>query len=139
MNYLGLCLSKDDLQKGVAMGLSEREQKLLDELERGLYASDANLAHKLGKSGSKSPKLVIAGLSLAVIGLSLLVVAVTLQFALFGVAGFLTMLAGLIVATSSGKGTSVSGPTAPKAGNPKASNAPKKNFFDDRWDKRQGS
>lgn len=119
------------------MGLSEREQQLLDELERGLYASDSNLAHKLGKPGARSPRRIIAGGALAVIGLSLLVVAVMLQFALFGVAGFLVMLAGLILATSSnpsldkpapGKATSQSQP-------PKAD---RKSFFEDRWDKRQG-
>ena len=93
------------------MGLSEREQQLLDELERGLYASDSSLAHKLGKPGARSPKRIIAGGALAVIGLSLLVVAVILQFALFGVAGFLVML---------------------------AAREQRKSFFEDRWDRRQG-
>jgi hypothetical protein len=119
------------------MGLSEREQQLLDELERGLYASDSTLAHKLGKPGARSPKRIIAGGTLAVIGLSLLVVAVMLQFALFGVAGFLVMLAGLILATSSNP--SLENPTsqksAPKPASPKAD---RKSFFEDRWDKRQG-
>ena len=124
------------------MGLSEREQQLLDELERGLYASDSSLAHKLGKPGARSPKRVIAGGALAVIGLSLLVVAVMLQFALFGVAGFLVMLTGLILATSSN-------PTAVDPGSSKSggaqgskpareSNSNGKSFFEDRWDKRQG-
>jgi hypothetical protein len=124
------------------MGLSEREQQLLDELERGLYASDSSLAHKLGKPGARSPKRVIAGGALAVIGLSLLVVAVMLQFALFGVAGFLVMLTGLILATSSN-------PTAGEPGSGKSgaaqgskpvreSNSNGKSFFEDRWDKRQG-
>ena len=122
------------------MGLSEHEQKQLDELERGLYASDANLAHKLGKPGARSSKRIIAGLVLAVIGLSLLVVAVTLQFALFGVAGFLTMLAGLILATSSSN--QVSSAAKPKtAASARAAEGKgqAKYFFDDRWDKRQGS
>ncbi len=117
------------------MGLSEREQQLLDELERGLYASDSSLAHKLGKPGARSPKRIIAGGALAVIGLSLLVVAVILQFALFGVAGFLVMLAGLILATSSN-------PSLEKAdtqkAKPQAAKEQRKNFFEDRWDRRQG-
>lgn len=120
------------------MGLSEQEQKLLDELERGLYASDSNLAHKLGKPGARSPKLIIAGAALAIIGISLLVVAVMIQVALFGVAGFLAMLAGLVVATSSnpleqGSKSSKNQGTNKSAGNA----APKRSFFDDRWDKRQ--
>jgi hypothetical protein len=119
------------------MGLSEREQQLLDELERGLYASDSSLAHRLGKPGARSPKRIIAGGALSVIGLSLLVVAVILQFALFGVAGFLVMLAGLILATSSNpsieknpSNKATSGPQAPKGD--------RKSFFEDRWDRRQG-
>lgn len=116
------------------MGLSEREQQLLDELERGLYASDSGLAHKLGKPGARSPKRVIAGGALAVIGLSLLVVAVMLQFALFGVAGFLVMLAGLILATSANPGIDQVAQAKAKPQTPKGQ---RKGFFEDRWDKRQ--
>lgn len=118
------------------MGLSEQEQKLLDELERGLYASDSSLAHKLGKPGARSPKRIIAGASLAIIGVSLLVVAVILQVAIFGVGGFLAMLAGLIVATSSNPSEPKLGSASPKSAMP--ANPSKKSFFDDRWDKRQG-
>jgi hypothetical protein len=117
------------------MGLSEREQQLLDELERGLYASDSSLAHKLGKPGARSPKRIIAGGALAIIGLSLLVVAVILQFALFGVAGFLVMLAGLILATSSNPSLEKVGTSQAK---PQAAKEQRKNFFEDRWDRRQG-
>jgi hypothetical protein len=119
------------------MGLSEREQQLLEELERGLYASDSSLAHKLGKPGARSPKRIIAGGSLAVIGLSLLVVAVILQFALFGVAGFLVMLAGLILATSANPSLDTPAPGKP-AGRPAAPQNDRKSFFEDRWDRRQG-
>ena len=118
------------------MGLSEREQQLLDELERGLYASDSSLAHKLGKPGARSPKRIIAGGALAVIGLSLLVVAVILQFALFGVAGFLVMLAGLILATSSNPNIE-SVKASKSTGQPRPA-ADRKSFFEERWDKRQG-
>ena len=117
------------------MGLSEREQQLLDELERGLYASDSSLAHKLGKPGARSPKRIIAGAALAVIGLSLLVVAVILQFALFGVAGFLVMLAGLILATSSNNTDTPAGAAKPK---PQSEKSPRTSYFEDRWNKRQG-
>ncbi len=116
------------------MGLSEHEQKLLDELERGLYAADSNLAHKLGKPGARSPQRIIAGAALIVIGLSLLVVAVILQAAFFGVGGFLAMLAGLLLATSANPNS-----TAAPAGKAKPQNpVSRKSFFDDRWDKRQG-
>ena len=74
------------------MALSEREQRLLDELERGLYASDANLAQKLNRPMGVSPRKIVAGLALAIIGLSLLIVAVTIQLVIFGAIGFIVML-----------------------------------------------
>jgi hypothetical protein len=117
------------------MGLSEREQQLLDELERGLYASDSSLAHKLGKPGARSPRRIIAGAALAIIGLSLLVVAVILQFALFGLAGFLVMLAGLILATSSNQTHTLAGAAKSK---PQAEKSQRTSYFEDRWNKRQG-
>jgi len=120
------------------VGLSEKEQQLLDELERGLYASDANLAHKLGKPGARSPRRIIAGGALAIIGLSLLVVAVILQFALFGVAGFLVMLAGLFLATSSNPGLQTPAAKTASAGQSSSPKSDRKSFFEDRWDKRQG-
>lgn len=85
------------------MALNEHEQKLLEELERGLYESDSSLAHKLGRAGARSPKRLIAGGVLVLIGISLLLVAVILQLAAFGVVSFLTMLAGLWVATQTTK------------------------------------
>lgn len=118
------------------MALNEREQRLLDELERGLYQSDSDLAFKLGKPGAISPKRLIAGGALLVSGVSLLVVAVILQFALFGVVSFLVMLAGLLVATSGARTSQT-----PKIGaKTQSARSPRggKNFFEDRWDRRQG-
>lgn len=117
------------------MALSEQEQKMLDELERGLYASDANLAHKLGKPGSFSPRRIVSGLAIAVIGISLLVVAVMIQLAIFGVVGFLVMLAGLALASGAKTPGTPKPSTTSQTSKPKA---PKGSFFEDRWDKRQG-
>lgn len=123
------------------MGLSEHEQRLLDEMERGLYASDANLASKFTSPSSFSPKRIIGGAAVTLIGVSLLIVAVILQFALFGVVGFLVMLTGLILASSNTGAQKPAGKNEPVSGKQKSS--PKKefnrNFFEDRWDKRQGN
>ena len=116
------------------MGLSEREQQLLDELERGLMDSDKGIAAKAKRVGNPGAKL-IAGALVAVIGLGVLLTGVLIQFSLIGVAGFLIMLAGLVVATSNiqlpnmSAGFGSSSPNSPKPG---------RNFFEDRWDKRQG-
>jgi hypothetical protein len=120
------------------MALNEREQRLLDELERGLYESDSDLAFKLGKPGAISPKRLIAGGALLVSGISLLVVAVVLQFALFGVASFLVMLAGLLVATSGARSAKNPKPAATAQSRTDRSPKSGKNFFEDRWDRRQG-
>jgi predicted lipid-binding transport protein (Tim44 family) len=117
------------------MGLSEREQQLLDELERGLMDSDKGIAAKAKRVGNPAAKL-IAGALVAVIGLGVLLTGVLIQFSLVGVFGFLIMLAGLVVATSNiqlpdmraGFGQST----------PNNSPKPGRNFFEDRWDRRQG-
>ena len=116
------------------MGLSEREQQLLDELERGLMDSDKGIAAKAKRVGNPAAKL-IGGALLAVVGLGVLLTGVLIQFSIVGVVGFLIMLAGLVVATSNiqlpdlSSGFGQSTPNSPKPG---------RNFFEDRWDKRQG-
>ncbi len=116
------------------MALSEHEQRMLDELERGLYASDANLANKLNRQSGFSPRKIVAGAAVAIVGLSLLIVAVTIQLVIFGVIGFVVMLAGLVLASSNVGGKAPQNPTS----RPSSPKAPKKNFFEERWDRRQG-
>jgi hypothetical protein len=116
------------------MGLSEREQQLLDELERGLMEGDSGFAAKVERVGNPASKL-IAGVLLSIIGLGVLVTGVFIQFAPIGVAGFLIMLGGLVVATSNlGLPDMPIGLSKPGSG----PQGPGRNFFEDRWDKRQG-
>jgi ABC-type multidrug transport system fused ATPase/permease subunit len=123
------------------MALSDREQRLLDELERGLYESDANFASKLGNGPTRTPAKLIAGLSISLIGVSLIIFAVMIQVAFFGVFAFLVMLAGLVVASSNLNPKPGPGHNSPRAGagksNQKASES-LRNIFEDRWNKRQG-
>lgn len=107
------------------MALSDREQRLLDELERGLYESDPNLAGKI--AGTRTPARLIAGLVIGLIGLSLIVFAVAIQVAIIGVVAFLFTLAGLVVASSN-----IKTPSNVKAAKPSG------NVFEDRWNRRQG-
>ena len=119
------------------MPLSDREKQLLEELERNLYASDATLAHKLRRPGASSPQLIVAGAALILAGISLLVVAVIIQLVLFGLVGFLVMLAGLLLATSTRPAVK-SAKTNPEAPKPTTGRGSTKNFFEDRWDRRTG-
>ena len=115
------------------MGLSEREQKLLEELERGLMEGDSSFASKAQRVGNPAGR-VIAGALLAIIGLGVLVTGVFIQFAAIGVVGFLVMLGGLVLATSNLQLPDM--PTGlPKSGS--GQSGPGRNFFEDRWNKRQ--
>lgn len=82
------------------MALSEREQQLLDELELSLKSSDANLASKLAKPGAPTPARVIAGVLVVVAGLAVLITGVSAGWTLLGALGFVTMFAGVLVATT---------------------------------------
>jgi hypothetical protein len=116
------------------MGLSEREQKLLEELERGLMEGDSSFAAKAQRVGNPAGR-VIAGALLAIIGLGVLVTGVFIQFAAIGVVGFLVMLGGLVLATSNLQLPEMpTGLTKPGSGQ----SGPGRSFFEDRWDKRQG-
>ena len=116
------------------MGLSEREQKLLEELERGLLQGDGALKAKVERVGNSAGRM-IAGALLAVIGLGVLITSVLVQFAIIGVVGFLIMLAGLVMATSNLQLPDISS-SLPKGGSDFPN--PGRNFFQDRWDRRQG-
>ncbi|MEY4985554.1 MAG: hypothetical protein RLZZ359_440 [Actinomycetota bacterium] len=117
------------------MGLSEREQKLLEELERGLYAEDAEFVQRVSRSGGFSVRRMIGGAALAVIGISVLLFAVIIQIAAFGIAGFLLMLAGIIVASSNFKPSSLAEKTTASA---KKDLSSKISGFEERWDRRRG-
>jgi hypothetical protein len=124
------------------MALSDREKKVLEELERGLYADDAEFVQRVQAVAEKKPKSragsagnpaarLVAGSVTAVAGLSVLILAVVIQVVAIGVVGFLIMLAGLVLASSNWSNSSLSAKTSPKP--PKKSSG---NFFEDRWNRR---
>ncbi|MGH3694484.1 MAG: DUF3040 domain-containing protein [Pseudonocardiaceae bacterium] len=87
------------------MPLSEHEQRLLDQIERALYAEDPKFASNVrgARMRSLSYRRRIQGIALFVLGLLLLVAGVVLPYRLVGVpiisvVGFLVMFAGAIVA-----------------------------------------
>lgn len=115
------------------MALSEREQRLLDELERGFYESDPNLANKISSNGAVNPARLILGLVIGLIGISLIVFAVAIQVAFFGVFAFIVMLTGLIVASSN-----LNPQRQNKNRTPAAKREPSRNVFEERWNRRRG-
>lgn len=117
------------------MALSEREQKLLEQMERALYAEDPALANVLQR-GKRTPKSVAAGVVLALAGVGLLIAGLTASSPLIGVGGFVAIVAGLAVALSPKAATAQ--PGSPLS-SPLAAPQVRRSFMDrlsDRWDRR---
>lgn len=82
------------------MGLSEREQQLLDELEKSFRAGPADSAQRKLASSNVSAKRVIAGTLILVAGISTLLAGVMNQSLGIGLIGFALMLGGVYLAVS---------------------------------------
>lgn len=110
------------------MALSEREQALLEEMERNLMSQDAGFANRVKSvsATNKSASKLIAGVLVLIAGLGLLLLAVILQVAFFGVAAFVVMVIGIIVASSNFRLPEI----------PKVGGSSKASFFEDRWNQR---
>ncbi len=122
------------------MGLSENEQKVLEELERQLTgdkpaAKQKKAAEVDGKV--KYGRLLVLGSVLVVFGLGIMIFAITIQQTILGVLAFVTMLTGLYLVSQNwtSKAFRESQPksapkTGPKPGTP--------GYFQNRWDQRNG-
>ena len=98
------------------MPLSEHEQRLLDQIERALYAEDPKFASTVRSTDLRSHmrrRLRRAALVL-VLGFGLMLAGVVAQQFVVGVAGFVVMLGALLLALSSWKRLG-SGPTSAAA------------------------
>ena len=140
-------------QPEVNVALSERERRLLEELERGLYESDSSFAAKMGGSQAKlaagrasSPKRIVAGAALVLVGLSVILAALIMKYPAFAVVGFAFMVFGLSLATGQfgrlakkAKGTGA-GRAAGQAhsNNSRSGLSDLQSKFEDRWDRREG-
>ena len=81
------------------MGLSERERKLLDELERSLQ-SDGIEEPKVSDAAPTWGRRMLAGLLISALGFFGLLASVINQIAPLGLLCFLTMGFGLVLASS---------------------------------------
>lgn len=129
------------------MPLSEHEQKMLDEMERQLFADDPRLARAFAPKATprRSGRRILIGLGTVVVGLGVLVLAVSLPAIWLGVIAFIGMLAGAVFAvtgssSSKGKGTTDggggggSGPSTPGGGD----GGTFMRKMEERWEKRAG-
>ncbi|HET7900233.1 MAG TPA: DUF3040 domain-containing protein [Candidatus Nanopelagicales bacterium] len=78
------------------MPLSEHEQRLLEQMERALYAEDPKFASSLRSSGSKpgARRSAVVGVLAALAGVAALVAGAATSIVAIGVLGFVLMLVG---------------------------------------------
>jgi len=94
------------------MPLSEHEQRMLEQMEKALYAEDPKFAHSVR---ARDPRVhyrrrVILAVIGFLLGVGLLVAGVIIKYIPMGVAGFLVMLTSAIWALSSWRHMSGLGP-----------------------------
>ena len=126
--------------RGLAMPLSEHEQRLLEQMEKALYAEDPKFATSLRSSGAASRGRAALGVLFVLAGLGILLAGVALPMAMVGVLGFGVMLAGAVltyfaftrgaVAVTDASGTEA--PAAPGS----APRPPRSSGFMDRMEER---
>jgi len=122
----------------VIMGLSEREQQLLDEMERGLYQSEADLMQAgSGSSRRLSLRSLVLGILLGLVGVGLLIGGVASQQLWLGLIGFAVMLGGAVLAFTR---TEADGDLLDDAGDPQRRRSADRESLSDRmgrrWDER---
>lgn len=124
------------------MGLSEREQQLLDEMERRLYQSEADVMQTAqGARTHLNLRSLVLGIVVGLVGVGVLVGGVAAQQLWLGVVGFAVMLAGALLAFSKREtdaaGSAASGSVPSSSA--RAAAGPRESFSDRmqrRWDER---
>jgi hypothetical protein len=120
------------------MPLSEHEQRLLEQMERQLYADDPKLASTLRGSGRslRSRHRLLLGIVGVASGLALLVAGVASQFWL-GVVGFLVMLAGGWWASTGWQSGASGSATTPQQSAKTSQRSGFMSRIEERWDRRR--
>ncbi|GEK80781.1 DUF3040 domain-containing protein [Agrococcus baldri] len=85
------------------MGLSEHEQRLLDEMERNLYKHEADIVNTSAGPRTVNYTKVAVGVLGVVIGLVLVIVGVSAKLLIVGVAGFAVAVVGALWALSASR------------------------------------
>jgi len=112
------------------MALSEHEQRLLDEMERNFYRSDAGVSG--ASRGRVDYTAVTLGALVIVVGIGLAVGGVASQQWWLGVVGFVVMFAGALLMLRRKRGDSAARAPRPARRGPDVMNA-----FERRWERRQ--
>lgn len=127
------------------MPLSENEQRLLEQMERALYAEDPKFASAMrGAARRSGAGRLLIGAGGIVVGLVLLVMGVAQQFVVLGVLGFVFMLAGTAYAVSAQRRPGPTGVVGPSGKVHRATGVTRRRQssfmqrLEERWDRRRG-
>lgn len=117
------------------MPLSEHEQRLLEEMERGLYQNDADFVATVGDRNSRpNYRWIVIGILVGILGIISIIIGVASQISIVGIAGFAIMFVGVLLALKRS--------AVPSVGQSPVDSKPyqRVGFMDrlnERWDKRQ--
>ena len=120
------------------MGLSEREQQLLDDMERRLYQSEADVMHAPAAGSGRRLNLrsLVLGILVMLVGVGALIGGVAAQQFWLGLIGFAAMLGGAVLAFAK---TEAVGPVEGDSGGSSRKGAAEESLGDRlgrRWDQR---
>ena len=119
------------------MALSDREQQLLEQMERALASEDPRFASALG--GSMTNRIATKSIGIAVLGVVIgsgsLLAAVSLSIPALGVVGFLAIVSGFYFANLGAKSSPAA--TKPGAASKTSTSGGFMQGLEDRWDRRQ--
>lgn len=115
------------------MPLSEHEQRLLDEMERNLYGRDADVT-STAFVGMPRPnyRAIVLGVIVVLVGLGGLLAGVMTQMIVIGIAGFVLMFVGVLIASKPGA------PAVPSEKKPRSTGSSFMQRMEQRWDERDG-
>lgn len=134
------------------MPLSEREQRMLKELEQQLQSDDPRFASSLEESAvgeSLNVRNLVLGLLVAVVGVGALIFGIYQQWIPLGIAGFLIMGGGAYFATAGGGagskntgnggngGSGGSGGSGPRNSEPSPSGGAFMSNLEQKWEERR--
>lgn len=132
------------------MPLSEREQRMLKELEEQLQTEDPSFVSSLQEApvGKFNVRHLVLGLLIAVVGIGVLILGIYQQWIPVGILGFLIMGGGVYFATTggasgadrnggNGNGSGGSGGSGPRSSAPSPSGGAFMSSLEEKWEQRR--
>ena len=126
------------------MALSEHEQRLLEQMEKALYAEDPKFATSLRSPalGRASRGRAALGVFGVILGMGVLIAGVAVPLPALGVLGFAVMLVSAVIAYAAFRAPAASAEGEAEQPRPAPRQARSRSAFmdrmEDRWRKRQG-